>query len=157
MHPAPEFEHALRAVSVLLVEDDPDFAALVRRCVGGLAGRPALRTAGSLQKALEVLRGGAFDLVLADLGLPDSSGLATLQRLVVSTSCPVIVLTASDDAGIREAALGAGAYEFLHKRDFDADVLARLVRLAAIQATTFRSLRESEARFRRLVALSSDY
>jgi diguanylate cyclase (GGDEF)-like protein/PAS domain S-box-containing protein len=157
MHPAPEFEHALRAVSVLLVEDDPDFAALVRRCVGGLAGRPTLRAAGSLQQALEVLRAGVFDLVLADLGLPDSSGLATLQRLVVSTSCPVIVLTASDDAGIREAAFGAGAYEFLHKRDFDADVLARLVRLAAIQATTFRSLRESEARFRRLVALSSDY
>ncbi len=157
MHPAPEFEHVLRAVSVLLVEDDPDFTSLVRRCVGGLAGRPTLRAAGSLQQALEVLRAGVFDLVLADLGLPDSSGLATLQRLVVSSTCPVIVLTASDDAGIRDAALFTGAYEFLHKRDFDAEVLARLVRLAAIQATTFRSLRESEARFRRLVALSSDY
>src|SRR5688572_3915058 len=157
MHPAPEFEHAIRAVSVLLVEDDPDFAALARRCLAALGGRPALRVAGSLHQALEALGSAAFDLVLADLGLPDSSGLATLQRLVSATSCPVIVLTASDDAGIREAALGAGAYEFLHKKQFDADMLARLVRLAAIQATTFRSLRESEARFRRLVALSSDY
>src|SRR5688572_7489205 len=157
MHPAPEFEHAARAVSVLLIEDDPDFAALVRRCVAQLSGRPGLRTAARLDEALPMLASGAFELVLADLGLPDSSGLGTLEALIAATTCPIIVLTANEDPGIREAALGAGAYEFLHKKAFDAEVLARLVRLAGIQARTFRALRESEARFRRLVALSSDY
>ncbi|MEA3194625.1 MAG: hypothetical protein QOD26_2958, partial [Betaproteobacteria bacterium] len=157
MRPAPEFDPAVQAVSVLLVEDDPDFAALVRRCVAGLDGRPALTTAATLQQALQALASGTFDLILADLGLPDSSGLETLQRIAAATERPVIILTANEEPGIREAALGAGAYEFLHKNDFDAPVLARLVRLAAIQARTFRSLRESESRFRSLVGLSSDY
>jgi diguanylate cyclase (GGDEF)-like protein/PAS domain S-box-containing protein len=150
-------EPAVHPVSVLLVEDDADFAALVRRCVAGLSGAPGLRSAGTLAEALEGLRSTGFDLVLADLGLPDSSGLDTLQRIAAATSSPIIVLTAADDPGIREAALAAGAYEFVQKQDFDSRVLARLVRLAAMQARTFRSLRESEARFRSLTQLSSDW
>ena len=157
MRPATGFEHAAHPVSVLLVEDDQDFAALVRRCVAGLSGAPGLRSAGTLAEALEGLRSAAFDLVLADLGLPDSSGLDTLQRIAAASSSPIIVLTAADDPGIREAALAAGAYEFVQKQDFDSRVLARLVRLAAMQAHTFRSLRESEARFRSLTQLSSDW
>jgi diguanylate cyclase (GGDEF)-like protein/PAS domain S-box-containing protein len=157
MQPAPEFEPVEHTVSVLLLEDDPDFAALVRRCVAGLSGQPALVAAQTLGEAIVALRNRAFDLVLADLGLPDSAGLDTLARITAATTCPIIVLTASDDPGMREAALAAGAYEFVQKTEFDSRVLARLVRLGAIQARTFRSLRQSEARFRSLTQLSSDW
>ena len=157
MQPLPEFEPVEHTVSVLLLEDDPDFAALVRRCVAGLSGQPELVAAQTLAEAVMALRGKAFDLVLADLWLPDSSGLDTLQRVAAATTCPIIVLTASDDPGMREAALAAGAYEFVQKSDFDSQVLARLVRLGAMQARTFRSLRQSEARFRSLTQLSSDW
>jgi len=157
MQPVPEFKPVEHTVSVLLLEDDPDFAALVRRCVAGLSGQPELVAAKTLGEAVVALRGKAFDLVLADLWLPDSEGLDTLQRVAAATTCPIIVLTASDDPGMREAALAAGAYEFVQKSDFDSQVLARLVRLGAIQARTFRSLRQSEARFRSLTQLSSDW
>ena len=157
MQPAPEFKPVEHTVSVLLLEDDPDFAALVRRCVAGLSGQPALVAAQTLGEAIVALRNKAFDLVLADLWLPDSSGLDTLARITSATTCPIIVLTASDDPGMRDAALAAGAYEFVQKTEFDSSVLARLVRLGAIQARTFRSLRQSEARFRSLTQLSSDW
>jgi diguanylate cyclase (GGDEF)-like protein/PAS domain S-box-containing protein len=153
----PELEHPGSVVSVLLVEDDADFAALVRRCVAGLPERTALVAVQTLGEAHQALRFAAFDLVLADLGLPDSSGLDTLQRITMATTCPVIVLTAGDDRGLRESALSAGAYEFVHKAEFDSRVFASLVRLGAIQARTFRSLRQSEARFRSLTQLSSDW
>ncbi|MFL6574102.1 MAG: response regulator, partial [Burkholderiales bacterium] len=142
---------------VLLLEDDPDFAALVRRCVAGLSGQPLLHAAQTLEQALLELRSSMFDLVLADLWLPDSSDLDTLERIAFATTCPIIVLTAGGDPGMREAALAAGAYEFVQKTEFDSSVLARLVRLGAIQARTFRSLRQSEARFRSLTQLSSDW
>ena len=157
MQPAPEFQPVEHTVRVLLLEDDPDFAALVRRCVAGLSGQPVLHAAQTLGEALLELRSSMFDLVLADLWLPDSSGLDTLERIASATTCPIIVLTASDDPGMREAALAAGAYEFVQKSEFDSRVLARLVRLGAIQARTFRSLRQSEARFRSLTQLSSDW
>jgi PAS domain S-box-containing protein len=116
-----------------------------------------LHAAQTLEEALLELRSSSFDLVLADLWLPDSSGLDTLERIASATTCPIIVLTASNDPGMREAALAAGAYEFVQKTEFDSRVLARLVRLGAIQARTFRSLRQSEARFRSLTQLSSDW
>ncbi|HEY7241311.1 MAG TPA: PAS domain S-box protein, partial [Burkholderiales bacterium] len=157
MQPAPEFQPVEHTVSVLLLEDDPDFAALVRRCLAGLSGQPVLVATETLGEALVALRARAFDLVLADLWLPDSSGLDTLERITGASTCPIIVLTASDDPGMRDAALAAGAYEFVQKTEFDSRVLARLVRLGAIQARTFRSLRQSEARFRGLTQLSSDW
>jgi len=157
MHPVPQLEHAAPTVRILLVEDDPDFAALVHLYVAGLSGRPLLSAAQTLDQALEALRAAAFDLVLTDLGLPDSMGLETLERIAAVTACPIIVLTAADEPGIREDALAAGAYEFMQKWDLDSEMLSRLVRLAAMQARTFRSLRQSEARFRGLTQLSSDW
>ena len=157
MRPATALEPADPKVRVLLVEDDPDFASLVHLCVATLSGRPTLADARTLNQALQALRTGAYDLVLADLGLPDSWGLETLQRIAAATTCPIIVLTANDDPGIREDALAAGAYEFVQKHELNSAVLARLVRLAAIQARTFSSLRQSEARFRSLTQLSSDW
>jgi diguanylate cyclase (GGDEF)-like protein/PAS domain S-box-containing protein len=144
-------------VRILLVEDDPDFAALMHLYVAGLSGRPELSAVETVAEALEALRITNFDLVFADLGLADSWGLETLERIAAVASCPIIVLTAADDPGIREAALAAGAYEFLQKWDLDSAMLERLVRLATIQARTFRSLRQSEARFRSLTQLSSDW
>src|SRR6185503_12136687 len=61
------------------------------------------------------------------------------------------------DPAMREATLACGAYEFLHKSELTEATLARLVRLAVMQAHTFRSLRESETRFRSLSALTSDW
>ena len=58
---------------------------------------------------------------------------------------------------MREATLACGAYEFLHKSELTEATLARLVRLAVMQAHTFHSLRESETRFRSLTALTSDW
>jgi PAS domain S-box-containing protein len=157
MQLAPEFTGAMAAVRVLLIEDDPDFAALVRRCVAGLGALPMLTTAQTLEQAHEALRSTVYDLILADLGLPDSNGVATVHSIAQVSQRPIIVLTANEEPGIRDSSLAAGAYELLHKSDFDARVFTRLVRLAAIQGRTFHSLRESEARFRSLVELSSDY
>src|SRR3954453_24035079 len=132
MQAAPEFDQVEHTVRVLLLEDDPDFAALVRRCVAGLSGQPLLHAAQTLEEALLELRSNMFDLVLADLWLPHSSGLDTIQRITFETTCPIIVLTASGDPGMREAALAAGAYEFVQKTEFDSSVLARLVRGCSI-------------------------
>ena len=99
MRPAPQLEQAAHTVRILLVEDDADFAALVHLYVAGLAGRPVLSAAQTLEQALEALRAAAFDLVLTDLGLPDCSGLETLERIAAVTACPIIVLTGGRGPG----------------------------------------------------------
>jgi PAS domain S-box-containing protein len=99
----------------------------------------------------------SFGLVLTDLDLPDASGLQAVEALARSGEQLILVLTGAPDATLRARALEAGAYDFLSKNELSAAALERLLRLAAIQSNTYRSLRASEARFRGLVELSSDW
>jgi diguanylate cyclase (GGDEF)-like protein/PAS domain S-box-containing protein len=145
------------AIRILLLEDDPHYAELAQRYLQAAARASAnIECAGTLAAALERIARGSFDLVVADLDLPDSRGLATVQALTASGHHPVIVLTGNEEPGLRERVMEAGAYDFLAKNRLDNAALERVVRLAATQARSFRSLRESEERFRALTELSSD-
>ena len=101
--------------TVLLVEDSPADALLLRhRFKETTAGeRWRVQHVGALQPALDRLSKGDIDVVLLDLGLPDSVGLATLERLRErEPRVPVVVLTgtADDATGIRALELGAQDY-----------------------------------------------
>ncbi len=154
MDPVP----ARPSVRILLVEDDADFAEIVRRQLGAVAWADlSVEWAKTLGEALALLAGSSVDLVITDLGLPDSAGLATLERLAGATDRLIIVLTGMPDPRLPEEALARGAYDLVSKDRLDRAGLERLVRLAAMQANTFRALRDSEARFRSLTELTSDW
>src|SRR5689334_12758362 len=85
----------------------------------------------------------SVEIVGTDLRLPDSHGAATIETLVRAVGCPVIAITADRDPGMRDSTLACGAFEFMNKGDLTETTLMRLVRLAMMQAGTYRSLRES--------------
>ena len=66
------------------------------------------------------------DVVLLDLGLPDSDGVNVLQRLREWSQVPVIVLSVRDDEEGKVAALDAGADDYVTKPFSSAELLARL-------------------------------
>ena len=155
-----------QSARILLLEDDESFALLVNAHLRTLAldagsspfatsaqfaGVPKLDAATTLEQALEHLAARHYDLIIADLNLPDSSGLATLEALRRGGERLILVITGEDDMQTARAALERGAYDFLPKTEMNAAQLKRLVRLAAIQASTVSSLRESEAGVRRLL------
>ncbi len=78
--------------------------------------------------ALDRIVNSAFDLIMADLNLPDSKGLETLDRLTHATDRLIIVLTSEDDPQLREAAIARGAYDFLPKNQLSRGALNQLVR-----------------------------
>jgi DNA-binding NarL/FixJ family response regulator len=102
-------------VSLLVVDDDARFCALVARMLIDedvvVVGRAAtVREAAALAQALRP------DAVLVDVGLPDGDGLALARRLAVLPWHPRIVLTSSDgDATTPAEALAAGAVGFVTK------------------------------------------
>ncbi|HEX6265900.1 MAG TPA: EAL domain-containing protein, partial [Burkholderiales bacterium] len=96
-----------------------------------------------------------FDLVIVDLNLPDSTGIATLQAVARACDRLIIVLTARQDPGLREEALERGAYELMQKGSLTEAALERLLRLATVQAGAVRSLRDSETRFRKTFELAA--
>jgi diguanylate cyclase (GGDEF)-like protein len=148
-------------VRILLLEDDPISVEIVGTYLRRITFADVeVHIAVTLADALALLAQGDVELVVADLYLPDSSGASTVDSLVQVTGCPVIAITADADPGLRDATLACGAFEFLQKDDLTEATLMRLVRLATMQARTYRSLRESreaeaalresEGRFRNL-------
>jgi diguanylate cyclase (GGDEF)-like protein/PAS domain S-box-containing protein len=139
------------AVRVLHLEDErlpAEIVAEYLRSVRGLELR--LDHARTMAEAQALLAGRAYDLLILDLNVPDSKGLGTLDA-VRGANAVIIVTTADEDPGLRDAALARGAYDFLHKSQLSKASLERLVRLAAVQAETVRSLRRSQARLQAIV------
>lgn len=116
-------------IRVLLVEDEPGDARLVQLA---LRGSPNIRFevdwAATLAEALRRLDAQPYAIVLLDLGLPDSTSLATLTKVrAVHDAPPIIVLTGLSDAEFGLATLKSGAADYLVKGDFGYDGLARTI------------------------------
>jgi two-component system response regulator RegX3 len=115
---------------LLIVEDDPSLAASLTE---GLErhGFTVDHTASGVDAAG---RGGSYDLVLLDLGLPDLDGQEVCRALRASSPVPIIVLTARGDEIDRVLLLELGADDYLVKPFGFRELVAR------IGAVTRRSL-----------------
>ncbi len=82
-----------------------------------------IETATSVAEALALFRQQPFDVVVADIRLPDASGLQLLQDLqVIDCRVPVILMTGHGTANTAIEAMRSGAFEYLLK-PLDVDVL----------------------------------
>lgn len=130
-------------IRVLLIEDDADDAFLIMEMVSDeKAVTLNVEHVTSLTAGLERLRGGGIDIVLSDLGLPESHGLDTLNLLLPAAgSRPVIVLTGLSDHIIGAEAVHAGAQDYLFKGQVNGDLLIRSI-LYALERNKMAAERE---------------
>ncbi|MFC2083267.1 PAS domain S-box protein, partial [Candidatus Bipolaricaulota bacterium] len=141
---------------ILLIEDNPGDERLFREYLGALE-QALLRidTVATLKQALVALQDKAFDLILADLGLPDSQGLNTATSLLASSGeTPVVVLTGADDRELAEKAIHAGAQDYLPKSAITPELLSRTITHAIERQRTRDAIRQSEQRFRAIFEAS---
>ena len=112
-------------MKVLLVEDDPKLAALVRR--GLTENGNATDVAPHGEDALWMARAHTYDAIVLDVMLPGRDGFATCAALRESgVWAPVLMLTARDAVEDRVAGLDAGADDYLTKPFSLAELRARL-------------------------------
>ena len=90
---------ANNAVKVLLVEDNSGDVLLMREMLGEpRSAKFVMSSASRLSEAMKAAEEDLPDIVLLDLGLPDSSGLKTLEGMTGRFSkLPIIVLTGLTD------------------------------------------------------------
>ena len=110
---------------ILIAEDDVNIASFVQKGLHS-AGFATTHVADG-GTALLLVRGGGFDLVVLDLGLPVMDGFTVLQQLrAEGLRLPVIGLTARDTVEDTVAGLEGGANDYVSKPFRFAELLARI-------------------------------
>jgi signal transduction histidine kinase len=117
---------------VLLIEDDAGDRELTRLALEKVGDEQYdITVAANLQAAAEHLHDGTFDILVLDLGLPESSGLETLDRVrQIDDDIPIVVLTDFCDEEAALASLDRGAQDYLPKSNLAVDNLSRSIRYA---------------------------
>lgn len=143
---------------VLIVEDNAMdsslLATMLRRGDSGFDITHATR----LDKAMQDLAERSFSVIISDLTLPDSQGLATFTRLEAAAGkLPIIVISSTDDEAMALAAVREGAQDYLVKGRFDAQALRRAVNYAIERHRAEQALVESEAHYRHLLESITDH
>jgi signal transduction histidine kinase len=140
------------SVCVLLIEDNKGFAYFIRDVLTRQSrGRFVLKESATLEQALDILKHEDVDVILLDLGLPDSVGFSTFVRTRAGAPhVPVIVLTVMDDDALAIRAMRQGAQDYLVKEQIDRNLLVRSIRYAMERAHIDRAVRTLSARLLRL-------
>ena len=99
-------------IRVLQVDDDEIDLRLAKRALAKCT-QPAkfiVESTGNLAETIDHLKNNQYDIVLLDLGLPDSNGIETVQKVSqVNPNIPIVVLTGLEDEQTGLAAIQNGA------------------------------------------------
>lgn len=119
-----------RTLRLLLVEDNPGDARLVREALADVRVPAQISHVSSLGDALKSHEED-LDAILLDLGLPDSSGVATVVAMREHAAhTPIVVLSGLNDDAAGLEAVRLGAQDYLVKGEVDGRVITRALRYA---------------------------
>lgn len=109
---------------VLIIEDDPEIAALERDYlqINGYE----VSVCGSGSQGLGRLRSEVFDLVILDIMLPGMDGFDALKALRAFSDIPVILLSARGEDIDKIRGLGLGADDYIQKPFSPGELVARV-------------------------------
>jgi PAS domain S-box-containing protein len=142
-------------LNILLVEDNPGDIRLLQEILREVrTTRCQITPVMTLAAAIEQLSPTTphtspsphFDIILLDLSLPDSQGIASVQDLRDrSHNTPIIVLTGLDDQNLAILAMKQGAQDYLVKGQVDSNLLLRSIRYAIERERTDSALRQAKS------------
>jgi PAS domain S-box-containing protein len=135
-----------KKINVLLIEDSVDDAELIKRTLEkAVNARFSITSVKKLQDGLEYMDKNKPDLVLSDLGLPDSHGLDTVTKILLAEPhIPLVVLSGFDDEAVAIKAVQSGAQDYLVKGQFESFQLERSL-YYSIERARLQSELEQEA------------
>jgi DNA-binding NtrC family response regulator len=130
-------------LDILLVDDEPDFRALVGDALRDAGHRVTLASNGAEGQTL--ISSNVFDVMLCDIRLPRIDGLTLFRRVrQESPGTDVILITAHAAVADAVAALKEGAYDYITK-PFDIDEIVLQMERIAAQRALKRELEQARA------------
>jgi two-component system KDP operon response regulator KdpE len=109
---------------ILVIDDEPQIQRFLKPSLTAAGYRVTAALDGAT--ALKWLADHAFDLILVDLGLPDTDGKDLIRTIRQKHTTPLIVLSAREEEFEKIEALDAGADDFVNKPFSIGELLARM-------------------------------
>src|SRR5689334_7086603 len=124
-----------KSLTVLLIEDSPAYAELVQEWLSSKESKAfVLNWTDSLEAGMNRLARGGIDVILLDLGLPDSEGRRTFKTARAhATSVPIIVLSGNEDESLALEAIRDGAQDYIEKNSCNGELLAKAIQCAVLR------------------------
>ena len=118
------------SLKILVIEDNPADVYLINNYLKTSGIRYTLKHCSKLADALELLNfDDDYDVILLDLGLPDSQGLDTLKKLQNIKNIPsIIVLTVLDDEKTALSSLKEGGQDFIVKDKLNSENIIQSIK-----------------------------
>lgn len=123
----------MEPIKVIMIEDNPVDARIIQDMLADAKSIEfAIDWKQTLTGGLESLGENKYDVVLLDLGLPDSPQRSTSFTRVqtASPNLPIVILTGLDDDTFAVTSVRRGAQDYLVKGKIDTDTLVRTIRYA---------------------------
>jgi DNA-binding response OmpR family regulator len=131
----------MEPIKVLLIEDNKGDCELILQMLNkSEIANFELTQTQRLDSGLKLLEQGKYDVILLDLGLPDSVGLESFKATLTEyPAIPIIILTglANEEIGIQS--IKYGAQDYLVKGEFNGKLLVRAIQYA-IERKKFEGL-----------------
>lgn len=144
-------------MELLLIEDSELDIRLFREYISFSRQTFYITVAGSLTEAINVSADNQFDIVVMDLGLPDSQGFSTFTDYYkLYHTAPIIILSCKDDEELSIKAVKAGAQDWICKADLDRKLLLRSIEYSMERSRIEEQLREKERVYKELIENSPD-
>ena len=151
------------SIHILLIEDDPAHAELIRRAFEFRGDAARLTIAYTLEQAHASIRAEKPNLIIADWRLPDGDSHELLGDGRDSSNLPVIIMTSYGSEKSAVEIIKAGALDYIVKSSESMSDMPHIAERAIKQWNTIlnqermqKALAESEAQFRLLAENSSD-
>jgi signal transduction histidine kinase len=121
-----------QSINILLIEDTETDAIIVQRYLRTCAiPISSIQWVKSFAEANNAIAQDSYDIIITDLGLPDSSGADTVTRLRTNyTNMPILALTSQNSQHANTLGLKvirAGANDYIPKDELSTSVIARAV------------------------------
>ncbi|MCU1234287.1 MAG: response regulator receiver protein [Candidatus Solibacter sp.] len=129
-------------LTVLLIEDSQEYAELVRRWLSTKDNIEfVVHWTDSLMAGLHRLTNGDVDVILLDLGLPDSQGFGTFTTATThALGIPIVILSGGDTESLALQMVQQGAQDYIIKGGCNREVLVRSLRFAVSRSSQLTSV-----------------
>jgi two-component sensor histidine kinase/CheY-like chemotaxis protein len=141
-------------MTILLIEDNPADVEMIRELLSDYKGSSfEIICADRLSTAKPYFADSRINIILLDLGLPDSQGLDTLRWVrEQARELPIVVVTLLDSEETGLNALKEGAQDYLVKGQMNGSLLFRSLRYAIERSRIEKELKKSHDHLEEMVA-----